>query len=54
MSKFRPSTLRWAFSMALVTQGCSMASPGCMPSFCIRVETRSEAKMRIRLSSSER
>ena len=54
MSKLRPSTLRWAFSMALVTQGCSMASPCCMPSFCIMLETRSEAKMRIRLSSRDR
>src|SRR3569623_1187053 len=30
------------------THGCSMASPCCMPSFCISTLTRSEAKMRIR------
>ncbi|MNN68535.1 hypothetical protein D3C81_1842550 [compost metagenome] len=54
MSKLRPSTLRWAFSMALVTQGCSMASPSSMPSFFIMPVTRSEAKIRIRVSSMER
>ena len=54
MSKLRPSTLRCAFSMARVTHGCSMASPSSMPSFSISVETFSEPKMRIRLSSMER
>ncbi|MNP33453.1 hypothetical protein D3C76_1266940 [compost metagenome] len=50
----RPSTLRWAFSMALVTMRCSMASPDCMPSAFMKFFTRSEAKIRIRLSSSDR
>jgi hypothetical protein len=49
-----PSTLRWAFSMALVTMRCSMASPFSMPRACIKFLTRSEAKMRIRLSSRDR
>ncbi|MCY1434289.1 hypothetical protein D9M71_503460 [compost metagenome] len=54
MSKLRPSTLRCAFSMALVTMRCSMASPDCMPRAFMKFFTRSEAKMRIRLSSSDR
>jgi hypothetical protein len=34
--------------------GCSMASPFSMPSACMKFFTRSEAKMRIRLSSRDR
>ena len=54
MSKLKASTLRWAFSMALVTQRCSIASPCSIPSFCMIPPTRSDANRRIRSSFSER
>ena len=41
-------------SIALVTMRCSIASPFCIPSACMMLFTRSEAKIRIRLSSSDK
>ena len=44
----------WALAIALVTHGCSMASPGFIPSLRIMPDTRSEAKIRISASSIDR
>jgi len=42
----RASTLRWAFSIDRVTQGCSIASPSGIFSRSMIADTRSEANMR--------
>ena len=54
MSKLRASTFCCAFSSALLIQGWTIASPSLRPRFCSIVSMRSEPKMRIRSSSSER
>ena len=54
MSKLWPSTFFWAPSIDLVSQGCSICSPGFMPSFSMSPLMRSEPKMRISSSSSDR
>ena len=48
------STCFWARSMALVTMPCSIGTPSSMPSCCIRPEMRSDPKIRIRSSCSDR
>src|SRR4051812_26760436 len=54
MSKLRASTFCCAFSSALLIQGWMMASPSCRPRRCSMLSRRSEPKMRIRSSSSDR
>ena len=54
MSKLRASTFCCAFSSALLIQGWTIASPSLRPSFCSMESMRSEPKMRIRSSSSDR
>src|ERR1700748_2739835 len=54
MSKLRASTFCCAFSSALLIQGWMMASPSLRPSRVSMVSSRSEPKMRIRSSSSDR
>ena len=54
MSKFCPSTRFCAPSMALVSQGCSIGSFSWTPKVSISFAMRSEAKIRIRSSSSDR
>jgi len=54
MSKLWASTLRWAFWICLVTRPDSMTSFSFMPMPRIARCTQSAAKMRIRLSSSDR
>ena len=54
MSKLCPSTRFWALSMDLESHLCSMTSPSCIPSRSIQLEMRSEPKIRIKSSSSER
>ena len=54
MSKFRPSTLRCAFSIELLTIRASIASPFSKPRFCMKPRIRSDVKMRMRLSSIDR
>ena len=53
MSKLRASTLPWAFSSALLTQGWTIASPSFIPSRPSIESSRSEPKIRIRSSSSD-
>ena len=43
-----------ALDGACVTMPCSIGTPSSMPSFCIRPEMRSDPKIRIRSSSSDR
>src|SRR6266542_2529305 len=52
--KFWASTCFCARSIALVTILCSMGTPSSMPRRCIRPEMRSDPKMRIKSSSSDR
>ena len=54
MSKLRPSTLACARSSDLFTQGWMIASPSFMPSVDRTLSRRSEPKIRIRSSSSDR
>ena len=54
MSKLRPSTLAWARSSDLFTQGWTMASPSFIPSVDSTLSSRSDPKIRIRSSSSDR
>ena len=54
MSKLCASTFFWAFSIARVTHGCSMTSSFSIPSRSIMDLTLPLAKIRIRLSSSDR
>src|SRR6202012_431235 len=54
MSKLRASTFCCAFSSALLIQGWMMASPSFRPSRVSMLSRRSEPKMRIRSSSSDR
>ena len=54
MSKLRASTFCCAFSSALLIQGWMMASPSFRPSRGSMPSSRSEPKMRIRSSSSDR
>jgi hypothetical protein len=54
MSKFWPSTRFCALSMARLSSLCSITSPSCMPKRSIHPEMRSEPKIRIKSSSSDR
>ena len=54
MSKLRASTFFCAFSSALLIQGWMIASSSLRPSFCSMPSMRSEPKMRIRSSCSDR
>ena len=54
MSKLRPSTFFWAFSIARLIMRCSIASPSWRPRRSIQGLMRSEPKMRSRSSSRER
>ncbi len=54
MEKFWASTCFCARSIARVTIRCSIGTPSSIPSRCIRPEIRSDPKIRIRSSSSER
>ncbi|MNS87707.1 hypothetical protein D3C72_1216580 [compost metagenome] len=54
MSKLWASTLRCAFSIWRLTRRSSMTSSSFMPIMRMAFCTQSEAKMRIRLSSSDR
>ena len=54
MSKLRASTFCCAFSSALLIQGWMMASPSLRPSRVSMVSSRSDPKIRIRSSSSDR
>ena len=54
MSKLRASTFCCAFSSALLIQGWTIASSSLRPSFCSMPSMRSEPKMRIRSSCSDR
>ena len=51
MSKLRPSTLAWALSKDLLTQGWTIASPSSMPRVASTLSKRSEPKIRIKSSS---
>ena len=54
MSKLRASTFFCAFSSALLIHGWMIASSSLRPSFCSMPSMRSEPKMRIRSSCSDR
>ena len=54
ISKFRPSTLACARSRDLLTQECTIASPSFMPKVFRTFSKRSEPKIRIKSSSSDR
>ena len=54
MSKLRASTFCCAFSSALLIQGWMIASPSFRPSRVSMLSSRSEPKIRIRSSSSDR
>ena len=54
MSKLRASTFCCAFSSALLIQGWMIASSSLRPSFCSMPSMRSDPKMRIRSSCSDR
>ena len=54
IEKFWPSTCFWARSMARETMPCSMGTPSSIPRRSIRPEMRSDPKIRMRSSSSDR
>jgi hypothetical protein len=54
MSKFCPSTLACAPLEDLLTHGWTMASPSFIPSLPSTESSRSDPKMRMRSSSSDR
>jgi hypothetical protein len=53
MSKFCPSTRRWAFSIERLTSGLSIGTSSSMPRRSIHTESLSPEKMRMRSSSRD-